>query len=101
MTTNFITNKETLEAINKENNKSIIESQVNYFHNKFKDEGKYIGKRFIREIIQSQQTRSISVHGGEGKPLEDCKDTHKPLLTSPADTHNKIPQKIEVEKVIE
>jgi ribosomal protein L44E len=35
----------------------------------------------------SQQARSNSVQGGEGKPLmhKDCKGTHRTLLTSPAD----------------
>ena len=29
-----------------------IETLVNYLHNKFKEEGKYIGKRFIEECIK-------------------------------------------------
>jgi len=34
------------------------EELTNYFHNKFKEEGKYIGKRFIRECLKegSKQT---------------------------------------------
>lgn len=33
------------------NNETKKNNLTNYFHNKFKDEGKYIGKRFIKEII--------------------------------------------------
>ena len=38
------------------------------------------------EKNNSQQTRRISVQSGGGNLFRDCEVTHKPSLTSPADT---------------
>ena len=48
------------------------EELTNYFHNKFKEEGKYIGKRFIRECLKEGSKQTLKDELEFLKSLMNC-----------------------------
>lgn len=83
-----------IDAENIYNSETEKNNLTNYFHNKFKDEGKYIGKRFIKEIINHCQQRKKEKDEAQMKTFLESRsdelgvDKNVCIMPSEVDNHS-------------